>query len=124
MKSRRLIALPEAKDKQSYRFTSAAMHKIAVKYQWLAFYGHSRQTSKSSDAKSRETMANADKNRASKAERHLDPVHDDVSVQKLEYSGLGRGCTAPITDSCRGNRVAMVVEPDRKYGRRGQRCRP
>ena len=33
MKSRRLIAFPEAKDKQSYRFTSAAMHKIAVKYQ-------------------------------------------------------------------------------------------
>jgi len=90
----------------------------------LAFYGHSRQTSKSSDAKSRETMANADKNRASKAERHLDPVHDDVSVQKLEYSGLGRGCTAPITDSCRGNRVAMVVESDRKYGRRGQHGRP
>src|SRR3974377_2324600 len=33
MNSRRLIAFPEAKDKQSYRFTSAAMHKIAVKYQ-------------------------------------------------------------------------------------------
>jgi hypothetical protein len=36
MKSRRLIAFPEAKDKQSYRFTSAAMHKIAVKYQALS----------------------------------------------------------------------------------------
>jgi hypothetical protein len=33
MNSRRLIAFPEAKDEQSYRFTSAAMHKIDVKYQ-------------------------------------------------------------------------------------------
>jgi hypothetical protein len=46
MNSRRLIAFPETKDKQSYRFTSAAMHKIAVKYQ-----GHVRFGSKSDIAR-------------------------------------------------------------------------
>jgi hypothetical protein len=39
MKSRRLIAFPEAKDRQSYRFTSAAMRKIAVKYQAHVGFG-------------------------------------------------------------------------------------
>src|SRR3974390_3703628 len=39
MKSRRLIAFSEAKDKQSYRFTSAAMHKITVKYQAHVGFG-------------------------------------------------------------------------------------
>src|SRR3974390_149366 len=39
MKSRRLIAFPEAKDKQSYRLTSAAMRKIAVKYRAHVRFG-------------------------------------------------------------------------------------
>jgi hypothetical protein len=48
---------PKAKTSESYRFTSAALHKIAVKYQSHFRFGHVRFTPESAYAVQTEMSA-------------------------------------------------------------------